>query len=140
MVPIRRSLRSLVTRVYAAAAVEPFDDLDTEPVPHALQGAERRRSTRRYLSIPTRIDTRKQQHRFGMTQNLSRTGALFATPSRFRIGERATLRFCVGEGEESEPIEARIVRLELNEADAMGVLQYFMAVIFTQPLEGSVPI
>jgi hypothetical protein len=111
------------------------DHSHDEPIPGAGPEDERRRARREHLAIAVRIDTSKRPDRFGMTRNISRTGALLATPSRFSIGERALLRFVTGEGVQGKPVQARIVRLELNPDDPVGVWPYFMAVRFLEPLE-----
>ncbi len=99
---------------------------------------ERRRARRRFLTLPVRIDTHSRPERFAITRNLSRTGALLATQSRFRIGAKAVLLFHAdGKGKRS-PVEARIVRLELNSEDATGLWPYLAAVSFETPLESSI--
>lgn len=101
---------------------------------------ERRRCERLPVAIPTRIDTPSFQGRIGVTRNVSRTGMLIGTPSRFRIGERATLELRVGEGDSARSIEqsGRIVRLEMNGRDETGIWSYLMAVRFSDPLPDDV--
>jgi len=110
------------------------DHLHDEPIPGSGGSDDRRRARREYFTVAARIDTTKRPERFGMTRNISRTGALLATPSRFNIGERALLRFVNRDGVQGEPVQARIVRLELNPEDPVGVWPYFMAVRFLEPL------
>lgn len=99
---------------------------------------ERRRARRRHLTVPVRIDTTSRPERFAITRNLSRTGALLATPSRFRIGAKAVLLFHARSRGERSPVAARIVRLELNPEDATGLWPYLAAVAFETPLESSI--
>jgi hypothetical protein len=109
---------------------------DTDPdLLKDAQDAERRRALRQPLTIPARVDTKSRPQRFAMTRNLSKTGALLATPSRFHIGERATLRFRTPDSSDYRRVEARIVRLELNPQDQVGIWPYLAAVRFAEPLE-----
>lgn len=93
---------------------------------------DRRGDRRAPTCIPARIDTPRRDDRFAMTRDVSRTGALLATPSRLQIGEKATLIF--HDGEKQRSVAARVVRLELNRNDMSGIWRYFVAVEFTQPL------
>ncbi len=113
------------------------EDDDTDPdIPTEPKSAEeRRRAGRRPVIIPARVDTKSRPQRFAMTRNVSRTGALLATPSRFRIGERAILRFRTPDTREYQQVEARIVRLELNRDDQVGIWPYLAAVSFSRPLD-----
>jgi hypothetical protein len=119
--------------------VEPIDD-DTEPVLPPGVGSDRRRARRRDLMLPASIDTTRRAHRFGMTRNLSRTGALLVTPARFEIGERARLSFRAGDDPRTVPldVDARIVRLEVNAEDPLGLFRYLMAVRFDTPLPSGI--
>ncbi len=99
--------------------------------------SERRRSLRLPLWVPTRIDTATQPNRFGMTRNVSSTGALLGTPTRFRIGERADIELRLP-NQEPKNVPGRIVRLEVNESDEVGLWRYLMAVRFLEPLSEDV--
>ncbi len=109
------------------------DDIDTDPALDPA-AAERRRALRQPVTIPARVDTKSRPQRFAMTRNVSKTGALLATPSRFRIGERATLRFRTPNASDYTRVEARIVRLELNPDNHVGIWPYLAAVHFAEPL------
>jgi hypothetical protein len=106
-------------------------ELATDP---RVEAAERRRALRLAVILPTRIDTKTRPQRFAMTRNVSRTGALLATPSRFRIGERAILRFRAPDASDYTRVEAQIVRLELNPDNPIGFWPYLAAVRFETPL------
>jgi len=108
---------------------------DTDPDVGGDAAAERRRSFRKPVAIPARVDTKTRPQRFAMTRNVSRTGALLATPSRFKIGERATLRFRTPDASDYTRVEAQIVRLELNPDDGVGIWPYLAAVRFRTPLD-----
>jgi hypothetical protein len=111
-------------------------DNDTDPdILDDAQAAERRRALRQPLTIPARVDTKSRPQRFAMTRNVSKTGALLATPSRFHIGERATLRFRTPDSSDYRRVEARIVRLELNPENHVGLWPYLAAVRFAEPLD-----
>ncbi len=99
--------------------------------------SERRRSDRHAVSLPTRIDTPSFSGRIGVTCNVSSTGVLLGTPSRFRIGERAQVELRLGDGDDVQVVarEGRIVRLELNAQDESGLWSYLMAVRFSEPLD-----
>jgi hypothetical protein len=97
---------------------------------------ERRRATRQDALIPARIDSESRADRLAISRNLSRTGALLGTPSRFRIGERTWLSFQL-DGECVSEISGRIVRLELNHDDDTGIWRFLMAVQFHEPLPDS---
>jgi hypothetical protein len=115
---------------------------DTDPAlpldPRA-SAAERRRALRLAVILPTRIDTKSRPQRFAMTRNVSRTGALLATPSRFGIGERAILRFRAPDASDYTLVEAQIVRLELNQDNPAGMWPYLAAVRFEAPLAANGP-
>ncbi len=113
--------------------MEPVEE-DTEPVLPSGVEVDRRRARRRQLMVPATIATRAHAQRFGMTCNVSRTGALLATPARFAIGERALVRFQRPTGDVSHEVQGRIVRLEINSHDSSGIWRYLMAVRFERPL------
>lgn len=99
--------------------------------------AERRTDHRHGAAIPIRIDTDARPDRVGIIWNLSRDGALVATPTRFQIAGRAVLRLR-GEGHEPHDLEARIVRLEVNDPKSAGIFRYRMAVRFLEPLPAGI--
>ncbi|MBW2460604.1 MAG: PilZ domain-containing protein [Deltaproteobacteria bacterium] len=99
---------------------------------------ERRRARRRFTTLPVRIDTTTRPDRLAIIRNVSRTGALLATRSRFRIGAKAVLLFKTEAKGKRSAVEARIVRLELNSHDGTGLWPYLAAVSFETPLESSI--
>jgi hypothetical protein len=94
---------------------------------------ERRIRNRQPAAIPIQIDTEARHDRIGIIWNLSDTGALVGTSSRFQIADRAVLHLRP-EGGEPHDLEARIVRLEVADTQSGGVFRYRMAVRFLEPL------
>lgn len=94
---------------------------------------DRRRSERLPYYVTTWLDCGDKRDRFGIAQNISTTGMLLATPSRFRIGDRAVLRL---DDEANTTVPAQVVRLEMNRrTDASGTLRYLAAFHFREPLK-----
>jgi len=108
------------------AAQKVMDDTD-------LTSTDRRAGSRQDAAIPIRIDTDARPDRVGIIWNMSHQGALVGTPSRFQIADRALLRLC-SDGREPRDVEARIVRIEVNDPKSAGIFRYRMAVRFFEPL------
>ncbi len=71
---------------------------------------ERRKYPRRELFLPVRLDGRDKHGRIGVSHNVSASGMLVATPSRFEPGEVVDLTIRQGDGSEA-CVRGRILRI-----------------------------
>ena len=98
-----------------------------------MDDAERRRNNRRNAFTAVSINTPTRRGRFGMTRNISRTGMLIGTASRFQIGEQAWLTFR-SDKRSVHNLRGRIVRLQVNDQAETPIWHYLMAVRLSDPI------
>ncbi len=101
----------------------------------SAQGAERRIFSRRPVHAAIAIDTADRENRIGVTRNLSASGVMFHTASRFEIGDKLDVTF---RGPPVIPIDTRVrgrvVRV-LHDVKESGMLfPHVIAVKFDEPL------
>jgi hypothetical protein len=101
-----------------------------------MDASERRRNTRYPLRMPTRIQTKADDEGFGVTRNVSSTGALLGTLRPLSIGDSAELSFEL-ETADARSVMAAVVRLEVSPPHVAGLFRYLVAVCFEQPLPAS---
>jgi len=80
---------------------------------HALM-AERRRSIRYPINFPVRIDAPEKADRLGVSHDVSTSGMLLLTRSRFRLGQRLELRFRTTQQAVERCVHGRVVRLSVS--------------------------
>ncbi len=88
---------------------------------------ERRAADRITERFVLRLDSDLKNDRFGLVKNHSRIGVLFATPSRFRVGQRLALSRVESDGPPAEIGVGHIVRI-VKPARASRVARYLVAV------------
>jgi hypothetical protein len=79
------------------------------------QMLDRRRSDRHPISIPVSVSSVDGPDRTGVLDNLSDTGLLFHSRSRFQVGERLSVVF--HEGTLRRDVTGRVVRTSLVDTD-----------------------
>jgi hypothetical protein len=94
------------------------------------------RASRHSVHAPIAIDAPERPGRAGVSRNISTTGMLFHSASRFKVGERLRLRFRIRPymGEESF-VEATVVRAELEPMEKHSPLPFVTAVHFAAPVQ-----
>lgn len=55
--------------------------------------SERRRYERRPIQVPVSVSTRERRDRVGLIRDVSASGMLFHSQSKFEVGERVTVIF-----------------------------------------------
>lgn len=98
-----------------------------------MEDKDRRRCLRRNAFVAVSINTPTRRGRFGMTRNVSSTGVLIGTASRFQIGEQAWLTFR-SDQRAVHNVRGRIVRLQVNDEAETPIWHYLMAVRLADPL------
>ena len=101
-----------------------------------LSHQERRNNQREPLHAVMGINSNgRDRERAGVTRNLSATGALFHSASRYQAGERVKLRFRDPVSHrELEEVSARVVRTEIEPIEKGSFFCHLVAVEFEQPL------
>jgi hypothetical protein len=103
----------------------------------SASGSERRRHPRHDIRTPIGIDSLTRKDRVGITRNLSESGVLFLTASRFEIGESLNMVLRLRRG-----IDERVSGTVVRSQRKLGVHDLFtniVAVEFHEPLSGSLP-
>ena len=93
--------------------------------------SERRRYERKPVTVPVNVSTRIRRDRVGVTRDLSASGVLFHSVSKFEPGENVVLMFKVNKRHGSTT--GRVVRSVAND-NADTVFRYLTAVCFDAPL------
>jgi hypothetical protein len=96
---------------------------------------ERRAHPRYRLWVPARLEGDEQPSRLAVGHDMSQKGSLLVTMVELSPGDRVRLFVRIpptGEGEEQE-IAARVLRVEVNDADPHGLWPYRVAVEFDEP-------
>jgi len=92
---------------------------------------ERRRAERRDFPQPVNITTVSRKDRLGVARDLSATGMLFGSRSRFALGERVDLVF-LSSLTGATRVAGRVVRTS-TEPDPMTMWPHLTAVEFDRP-------
>lgn len=101
-----------------------------------LENRERRIEQREPLHAVMGINSNgRSRERVGVTRNLSATGALFHSASRYRAGEHVKLRFRDPiSHRELEEVRARVVRTDIEPIEKGSFFCHLVAVEFDRPL------
>ncbi len=93
---------------------------------------ERRESPRTRTTVAVAIDGQVRKHRFGVSRDLSATGMLLATPSKFEVGEELALTVYLA-GNVSRSIHGRVTRVEINPYQSNEPWRYKLALVYDEP-------
>ncbi len=95
--------------------------------------SNRRTATRRLAAVPVQIDTVERKERLGVTKDVSRSGTLLVSNSKFEVGERVqvTLHLSMDEAD-AHTIDGSVVRV-VKLGPEYG-WRFAMAVQFDSPL------
>lgn len=77
----------------------------------AAAAMEHREHDRLRVCFPLDIDAPGKHNRFGVTRNVSASGMLFGTRSRFALGQRLRITFRVSSTAPEYSVRGRVVRL-----------------------------
>ena len=102
----------------------------TEPSSH-----DRRHHNRQLVHAVVGIDADDRRDRVGVTRNLSPTGALFHSASRFEPGETLELLYREPGSEEDVRVKAKVVRTEIDDPKSGSFFCHLTAVQFDPPVE-----
>ncbi|MGE0869880.1 MAG: PilZ domain-containing protein [Kofleriaceae bacterium] len=91
---------------------------------------ERRRFARHSIQLPVSVSTPMRRNRIGMIRDVSASGMLFHSLSRFEIGERVTLMFRIGR---TGSTTAHVVRT-FSDPNDDNLFRFVTAVRFDAPL------
>ncbi|MGE0545746.1 MAG: PilZ domain-containing protein [Kofleriaceae bacterium] len=91
---------------------------------------ERRWSQRHEIQVPVNVSTNVRRDRVGVIRDVSSTGMLFHSLSKFAVGEQLTLNFHVGQGAAT----ATVVRAACD-ANPENMFRFLTAVRFDKPVE-----
>ncbi len=80
--------------------------------------------------VPLRLDTESKTGRFGVSRNVSASGMLLRTRSRFTLGDRIGLTFRFTSDANDRRLDGKIVRLERDQGDDAGIFPRQVAVQF----------
>jgi hypothetical protein len=97
--------------------------------------SERRQVERVQRYTVVGIDCGDRAERVGITRNVSATGALFHSVSRFEVGDRVVLVMLPRGSEVEERVGARVVRAEVEPPDTDTSFPHLTAVEFDAPIE-----
>jgi len=92
---------------------------------------DRRRHTRHPIQVPVEVSTPTRRHRVGMIRDLSQSGILFHSRSKFAIGERLALMFRLSKHNGSTG--GHVVRTETDDHPD-NIFRFVTAVRFDAPL------
>jgi len=95
--------------------------------------SNRRRANRRVVVVPVQIDSAQRKERLGVTRDVSNTGTLFLSNSKFAIGEKLQVTFFVSpDSTNGQKTVGEVVRVEQLQSGLQW--RYAMALRFEQPL------
>ncbi|MGC4117683.1 MAG: PilZ domain-containing protein [Myxococcales bacterium] len=95
--------------------------------------SNRRRADRRIVVVPVQIDSSERKERLGVTRDVSHSGTLFLSNSKFAIGEKLQVTFFVSsESQTGHKTEGEVVRVEQLSSGLQW--RYAMALRFNKPL------
>jgi hypothetical protein len=94
---------------------------------------DRRRFTRHPVQVAVSITTDDRHDRVGVTRDLSASGLLFHSLSRFAIGERVRLVFQASQSR-ANSATGEVVRA-VQDPNEASLLRYLTAVRFDAPIE-----
>ena len=90
---------------------------------------ERRSDTRYALWLPVRVDALKEG--VAVSHNVSRRGLLMVTASTVEVGASITVTFRIPpDAPEERTVLGRVIRVERNEVDPLGLWPHRMAIQF----------
>ena len=94
---------------------------------------ERRSDARHALWLPVRVDALKEG--MAVSHNISRRGLLMVTASTLEVGAMITVTFRIpADAPDERTVVGRVIRVEKNEVDPMGLWPHRMAVQFDEPV------
>lgn len=94
---------------------------------------DKRRSARHMVVVPVQIDSEQRKDRLGVTRDVSNSGTLLLSNSKFAIGEKLRVTFYVSsDSTEPQKTVGEVVRVEQLQAGLQW--RYAMALRFEQPL------
>jgi len=93
---------------------------------------EHRQFERRRIYMPVAINTEARRDRLGLIRDMSETGMLFHSRSKFAIGERVTLEFSV-EAERDGAATGQVVRADRDQNED-NMFPFLTAIQFDAPL------
>lgn len=93
--------------------------------------SERRHHTRHPIQVPVNVSAGARRDRVGMIRDLSRSGILFHSLSRFELGERLALMFRVDRAKGSTG--GQVVRVDTDDHPD-NIFRFLTAVRFDAPL------
>lgn len=92
---------------------------------------ERRITPRHQLWLPVKVDALREG--LAVTHDASEKGLLMVTASRLDPGSAVTVVLKAPDGTETHHLSGRVVRVEANTDDPLGLWPHRMAVEFDQP-------
>jgi hypothetical protein len=93
--------------------------------------SDRRRHTRHPIQVPVEVSTAVRRHRVGMIRDLSASGILFHSLSKFAVGERVALMFKLAK--HSGSTGGYVVRADTDDHPD-NIFRFLTAVRFDAPL------
>lgn len=93
--------------------------------------SERRRFERHPIQVPVNVSTEVRRDRVGMIRDLSASGVLFHSLSKFAIGERVVIQYRVGKARGSTA--GHVVRAT-TDSNTHNMFRFVTAVRFDAPL------
>lgn len=93
--------------------------------------SERRRHIRHPIQVPVDVSTDVRRHRVGMIRDLSASGILFHSLSKFAVGERLALMFNLAK--HSGSTGGYVVRVDTDDHPD-NIFRFLTAVRFDAPL------
>jgi len=93
--------------------------------------SERRTAGRHEVFVPVNVSTHERRDRVGMIRDLSESGVLFHSLSRYAIGERVAVMFKLNG--ERVPTSGCVVRAAVDD-NADNMFRFLTAVRFDAPL------
>jgi hypothetical protein len=103
---------------------------------HGLGMQEARRHPRKPVWLPIGIDGEDRPNRIGVSRDASIAGVLISTGSRFKVGERVTLRIrLTGKARREILVSGQVVRIDTETGDAAQAWPYRIAVQLDQAVK-----
>lgn len=97
------------------------------------ESSNRRVAPRRMVVVPVQIDSAERKERLGVTRNVSFSGTLFLSNSKFQIGERLAVTFYLSDdARTARRAQGEVVRIDQLQAGLQW--RYAMALQFDEPL------
>jgi hypothetical protein len=95
--------------------------------------SNRRRASRHVVVVPVQIDSAERKDRLGVTRDVSESGTLLLSNSKFAVGEKLAVTFYVTpDSSTGRKVQGEVVRVEPLPAGIQW--RFAMALHFAEPL------